>query len=76
MQEKIKAGAAKVDITPPLGTLINGDFITHYATHIHDLLFAKALVLQNNNITIAICVVDICAMRREFLDEVKQVVQH
>ncbi|RYE27806.1 MAG: hypothetical protein EOP42_18605 [Sphingobacteriaceae bacterium] len=75
MQEKIKAGAAKVDITPPLGTLINGDFITHYATHIHNSLFAKALVLQSGNIIIAICVVDICAMRREFLDEVKILVQ-
>ncbi|WP_419803372.1 hypothetical protein [Mucilaginibacter sp.] len=75
MQEKIKAGASKVNITPPLGTLINGDFITHYATDIHDNLFAKALVLQSGNITVAICVVDICAMRREFLDEVKQLVQ-
>lgn len=75
MQEKIKAGASEVDITPPLGTLINGDFITHYATRIHDLLFAKALVLQTGSVTVAICVVDICAMRREFLDEVKLLVQ-
>ncbi|RYE31296.1 MAG: hypothetical protein EOP42_10800 [Sphingobacteriaceae bacterium] len=75
MEEKIKAGASKVDITPPLGTLINGDFITHYAKKIHSNLYAKALVLQSSNVTIAICVVDICAMRREFLDEVKLLVQ-
>ncbi len=75
MKETIRAGASQVDITPPLGTLVNGDFITHYATYIHDRMFAKALVLQYKNITIAICVVDICAMRRVLLDEVKKQVQ-
>ncbi len=68
---KTKAGASQVDITPPLGTLVNGDFITHYAVHVHDPLFAKALVIQDAHTTIAICVVDICAMSRLLLDEVK-----
>lgn len=66
------AGAAKIDVTPPLGTLINGDFITHYARDIHDLLYSKALVLQDDKITIAIIVVDICAMHKDFLDDVKR----
>lgn len=66
-----KAGAAKVDITPPLGTRINGDFITHYAHTIHDPLYSKALVLENKNITIAFIVVDICHMRKDFIDEIK-----
>jgi neutral ceramidase len=35
-------------------------------------MFAKALVLQYEDVTVAICVVDICAMRRELLDEVKK----
>ncbi len=72
MQNKLQAGVAKVDITPPLGTLVNGDFITHYAKLVHDSLFAKALVLKQGDCTIAICVVDICAMRRDLLDDVKQ----
>lgn len=75
-KKTIKAGASKVDITPPLGTLINGDFITHYARQIHDTMFAKALVLQDDEVSVAICVVDICAMRRELLDEIKKQVQH
>ena len=69
--EKIKAGAAKVDITPPLGTIINGDFVNHYARSIHDPLYARSLVLACNGVTVAICVVDICAMKRSLLDEVK-----
>ncbi len=73
--KKIKAGASKVDITPPLGTIINGDFISHYAREIYDTMYAKALVLQDAGITLAICVVDICAMKRSLLDEVKKQVQ-
>ena len=73
--QDFQAGAAQVDITPPLGTLINGDFITHYARFIHDPLFAKALVLQKGDTTIALVIVDICAMPRDFLDEVKLMIQ-
>lgn len=75
MKDKIRAGASQVDITPSLGTLINGDFITHYATYIHDRMYAKALVLTYEDVTVAICVIDICAMKRELLDEVKKQVQ-
>lgn len=69
------AGAARVDITPPLGTLINGDLISHYARFIHDTLYAKALVMQSGRETVAIVVVDICAMPKDFLDEIKAVIQ-
>lgn len=74
MKSVLKAGAAQVDITPPLGSLINGDFIIHYAQRIHDNLYAKALVLQNDDTTIAMVVVDICAMPKDFLDNVKKLV--
>ncbi len=65
------AGAAKTDITPPLGTLINGDFVAHYARYIHDPLYAKALVMKDPETTIVFVVVDICAMDKDFLDDVK-----
>jgi len=65
------AGAANVDITPPLGTFINGDFVPHYAQYIHDRLHARALVFQQNEILIAFVVVDICVMPKDFVDDVK-----
>jgi hypothetical protein len=71
LTQHFQAGAAKTDITPPLGTFINGDFITHYATNIHDPLYSKALVLRNGHTTIALVVVDICIMPKDFLDEIK-----
>lgn len=66
-----KAGAAKVDTTPPLGTIINGDFIAHFANYIHDPLYAKAIVLQKGETQVAMVTVDICVMPKDFLDDVK-----
>lgn len=68
---RLMAGAAKTKITPPPGTFINGDFVTHYAQYMHDDLYSKALVLKQEGITIAIVVVDICVMPKEFVDNVK-----
>src|SRR5690606_30018808 len=70
-----EAGAFQIDITPPLGTVINGDFIAHYARTIHDPLYAKALVMRRGDITVGVVVVDICAMAKEFLDGVKAQIQ-
>jgi neutral ceramidase len=69
--QQFLAGAANVDITPPLGTFINGDFVAHTAKYIHDRLHARALVFQNGETIAAIVVVDICVMRKDFVDEVK-----
>ena len=66
------AGAAQTEITPPLGTIINGEFVAFYAHTIHDPLYAKALVLQNGGTTLAIVMVDICAMDKDFITEVKK----
>lgn len=74
-QSTLHAGAAQIDITPPLGTIINGDHVMHYAQFIHDPLHAKALVLQSGETTVATMVVDICAMEKDFLDEVKDDIQ-
>lgn len=72
--DTLLAGAGKIDITPPLGTFINGDFVAHYASYIHDNLYAKALVLETGKTTIAMIVVDICVMSKEFVDEVKSAI--
>lgn len=67
----LRAGAASVDITPPLGTLINGDFFPHTASVIHDPLFARALVLKYEQVQIALVVVDICVMPVEYSSHIR-----
>ncbi len=66
-----QAGAAKVDITPSLGTIIGADFLPHYARFIHDPLFAKSLIFRDKQNITAIIIVDICIMDTDFMDDVK-----
>jgi neutral ceramidase len=66
-----RAGVAKVDITPSLGTIIGADFLPHYARFIHDPLFAKAIVFNNRSQFVLIVIVDICIMETEFMDQIK-----
>ena len=75
MTNSFWAGATSVNITPPLGTLINGDFVTHYARSVHDPLYAKALVLEQGETCVALVLVDICAMPSELIGAVKQTIQ-
>lgn len=65
------AGTAQVDITPPLGTIVNGEFVAYYAHHIHDPLYAKALVMNDGITSLVLLIVDICAMDSDFLLDVK-----
>jgi neutral ceramidase len=57
-QSPLKAGVAKVNITPPYGTIINGDFLPSYANEIHDSLYARALAFENGVQKFVFIVVD------------------
>lgn len=62
---------AQIDVTPTLGTAINGEFTTRYANKIADSLFAKGIYLNDGDHKLLIIVVDICVMKRDFLDPIK-----
>ncbi len=74
-KSKFYAGAAKMDITPPIGTVLGVDFIPHYARFIHDPIYAKAIVMRDGNEMLAIVIVDICIMGTDFIRAVKQEIQ-
>ncbi|NND07348.1 MAG: hypothetical protein HKN87_13305, partial [Saprospiraceae bacterium] len=67
-----KAGAYVSNVTPPLGKEIVGNWNSPPATHVHDELYAKCLVLDNEKTKIAIVVVDNVGIRREVFDAAKQ----
>lgn len=67
-----KAGAAQIDITPTLGTIIGVDFLPGYARFIHDPLFVKSLIFSDKNTISAIIIVETCIMDSDFMEEVKQ----
>ncbi|MCA9068084.1 MAG: neutral/alkaline non-lysosomal ceramidase N-terminal domain-containing protein, partial [Planctomycetaceae bacterium] len=68
----LKAGAAKVDISPPLGESVVGGFAPFPATNIHDKLYAKCLVLDNGETQIAFVICDNLGITREVYDEARE----
>jgi neutral ceramidase len=75
-QTPLKAGAAKVNVTPPIGTVINGDFLPNYAKEIHDSLFAKALAFDNGTTRFVFVVVDCMGIDIELITEAKRLIQN
>ncbi|HEY3902129.1 MAG TPA: hypothetical protein VGM54_26185 [Chthoniobacter sp.] len=66
--DPLRAGAAAVVITPPLGTPINGNMRPIIAENVHDELHARALALTDGKTTLAFVVVDNCLIPREVFD--------
>ncbi len=66
-----RAGAATSNITPPLGVSINGGMSDRTASHVHDELHARSLVLDDGRTTLAITVCDSCMIPRSVLDRAK-----
>jgi len=57
----MKAGAAKIDITPPAGRLMAGYASrTQPSTGTHDPLYARALVCEAGGACVALVAVDLC----------------
>lgn len=68
----LRAGAAQVDISPQkFPVIVNAMFTERSASQVVDPLFAKALVLDNGQARLALCVVDTCMMPRALIDQAK-----
>ena len=72
---KLRAGAATVNITPPLGCSLAGWMYDRIATDVHDDLHVRSLVLDNGRAHIAIAVVDSCMVPRDILDPAKELIR-
>jgi hypothetical protein len=72
---RFRAGAATSNITPRLGTSINGYFNDRLAAHVHDELHARCLVLDDGQTRLAIVVCDSCMIPREIMDAAKRRVE-
>jgi len=70
--KRFLAGAAASNITPWLGTSINGGMRDRTAAHVHDELHARSIVLDNGDARVAIVVCDSCVIPRELFDSAKR----
>lgn len=73
--QTFRAGAATSNITPPLGSGIVGGWSAPPATHIHDDLHARCLVLDDSSTKLVFVVVDSVSVNREVYDEAKRSIQ-
>lgn len=66
------AGVATVDVTPEPPSIIAGGFLESQADRVNDRLYARAFVLDDGAVRIAMVIVDSCMMPTELIDQAKQ----
>lgn len=71
IQKIFRAGAATSNITPKIGSSINGGFQDGKAKNIHDELHVRGLVLDDGETCLAFAVMDLCMVSRETIDKAK-----
>lgn len=71
---EFRAGAATSNITPELGSSINGGFQDGEAKFIHDELHARCLALDDGKTKLVFVVADSCVIGRGIFDEAKKMV--
>ncbi|MCA9219368.1 MAG: hypothetical protein KDA71_03510 [Planctomycetales bacterium] len=69
-----RAGAAKVEITPPLGEPVVGGFSPFPATAVHDPLHARCLLLDNGQARIGFVICDNLGIPRSVYDEARKLI--
>src|SRR5262249_30740480 len=72
---KFRAGAATSNITPPLGSPIVGGFVPLPATHVHDELHARCLVLDDGETRLVFVVSDLPGINRLVSDETSDLIR-
>ena len=76
MKMQLRAGAAKVNITPPVGTPLSGYTTRKEVSQgIHDELYAKALVLGDGERTLALITTDLLGFYGDFVDKIRDLIK-
>lgn len=68
----MKCGFYEFDITPSLGSIIPGGFGARYSKSVLDRLFARAVVFDNGENTLALAVVDACGITLDITERIRE----
>ena len=71
---ELKAGFARVDITPPLGTTLSGYVRTRHAEGVLDPLLATAVVFEEGEKRVAVLSVDVIGYNQKQMDELRPMI--
>src|SRR5438445_4089950 len=73
--EELRAGAAAVIINPPEGTPMAGYYSLRGAKAVLDNLYSKALVLERNDVRVALVVCDLISLPRRTVLEARRLIE-
>jgi len=71
----LSIGAARRNISPPLGTHMAGYYHVRPASAVHDDLFARAMVIDDGETTIALVTCDLVSIREESVVNAREQVE-
>lgn len=71
----MRAGVAKVDITPPVGTYMCGAWTKTRSVAVHDPLYAKVLVMESGDKKVAIITCDVLLFGEEWSTPIFQAIE-
>ena len=70
----LKAGFSRVDVTPPLGTYVAGDFSERYSKTVLDPLYLNALALEVDGEKVLIIACDFLYIKMNYSDEIRAII--
>ncbi len=73
--QDLRMGSAEVDITPPPGMAMGGYFQIRLNTGTLDPLYAKAMVLQDGPVEVALVFCDLLNLPRGYVDDARRIIQ-
>lgn len=71
----LKAGAAQVNITPPIGTELVGQWVARKSIGVNDELCANALVIDNGLVKFAMVSCDVLSIGNTLRDRIRAIVE-
>ena len=71
----LRAGAAEVSITPPVGAAVAGSYQVRISTGVRDELHAKALVFAAGGVRAALVACDLANLPRPYSEEARRIIQ-
>ncbi len=71
----LKVGMAQVEITPPLGIPLAGYYHARGADSVHDALYSRTVVLEQDGVYAVLVALDLISTRREWVEEARRLVE-
>lgn len=70
----LMVGAAKVKMTPPIGSIIGDSYGIRVSTGVHDDLYIKTLVFQNAGVKVAFITLEVISLPHELVMKSRQLI--